>query len=120
MIDTKKIRGEFRSASKKLARARRLYIFLSRRKFKTAGNDYFDYMTDRMKESGLYSMSAKHCRMAIIKHMFRIEQPRFAVGSLVYREWLFKNGIDSSSGYFNPIIIEEERPKLIVNSYFKR
>lgn len=106
MFNTAETREDFRSSKQKLARARRLYIFLTRRYFDTAGNDYFDWMVDRMKETGLYSAASERrgIRMSLIAHIFKIKYPRFTKSGTVYREWLFKVGIDCHSGYFKPII----------------
>ena len=114
MIDMESIRNNYRTASVKLNRARRLYIFLSRKKFNTAGNDYFDYMADRMIDSGLYakSSSRKCIRWGVIRVLFKLEYPRFATSSPVYREWVFAKGIDCHSGYFKPII-KQIRPDVM-------
>jgi len=114
MIDTQIIRNNYRTANSKLTRARRLYIFLGRKKFDTAGNDYFDYMVDKMKEGGLYAASSekKAIRWGVIRALFKLEYPRFSTSALVYREWIFAKGIDCHSGYFKPVI-KQIRPKVM-------
>lgn len=99
----KKERSLNTSSTRKLRRARRLYVRICLPSIFQYGNDAIDIMVKNAQERGLWSQGThpRCVRQSIQSHMFRIECPGETYQT--WHQYCFRWGLDTGTGYFKPI-----------------